>query len=117
MAAERNASLILLSVISAAVLFIILLGVCRLGFLSHHGYSLQTGWKTPAAQPVGECDRMLSHSGFPLTSRRPADSVDDPSGCLDATNPLAQALNVALCFAAASVVAGGIANVIHRRHG
>lgn len=111
--AAQNASSLLAGLVIAAALFGVLLGASSLKPLAGRGYALDYGWQTPP-QPVshgGVCDRPLITKGFPLTTARPA---NDPTGCLDARNPLAQAMNVAICFAIASILSVGAVNLINQ---
>lgn len=105
MAAGRNASTLLMTLVATFVLLGVLLVVSGLNVFEKHAYTLNFGWQTPTApQPSGVCDRAVTYKGFPVRTSRPADPADDPSGCLDSTNPLAESLNFALCFAVAGLV-------------
>lgn len=111
MAANR-ASVTLVAVVATFVFFGIFAAVSHLSVLEKHGYDTGTGWQTvkPVASTGGQCDRMLTTKGFPLTTRRPATPAEDATGCLDNTNPLANAMNYAIYFAVACILAAAIAN-------
>jgi hypothetical protein len=109
MAIGRNASTLLLTLVATIVIFAVLLVVSGLGTLERHAYTLNFGWQVPnVGQPSGVCDRALTYKGFPIRTGRPADPADDPSGCLDSTNALAQGINFALCFAVAGLVSATV---------
>ena len=95
----------------------VFVGVSRLDVLEKHSYALDVGWQTPAGQtaPQGECDRLLTKRGFPLTIRRPAPADADPTGCLDQTDPLASAMNYAIYFAAACILSVGVVGAVRSR--
>jgi hypothetical protein len=117
MSAGRNASFILTGLIATCLLFGIFTGISHLGVLQKHAYAMEVGWQTvePATPPPGECDRQLVTRGFPLTTRRPASSEEDATGCLDDTNPLANAMNYAIYFALACIVGAGVAEAARNR--
>lgn len=110
MSAGRTASTLLLSLVSTAVLFTLFALAIRIPPLADYSYHLDYGWQRAAASPAGQCDKPLADRGFPLTTERPA--KDDPSGCLEETNPLAGYMNLALCFALAAIVGVAEAGVI-----
>lgn len=116
MAANR-ASVTLVAVVATFVLFGLLAAVSHLKVLEKHGYDTGIGWQTakPAFPPAGQCDRVLITRGFPLTTRRPATSAEDATGCLDDTNPLANAMNYAIYFALACIVAAAVANAARNK--
>ena len=110
MAASR-ASTLLLTLVSTGILFVVFVLVTKISVLTDYSYQLDYGWQNKGTvQAYGQCDRPLVSKGFPLTTQRPA--KDDPSGCLDETNPLASDINLALCFAFAAIVAVGEASII-----
>ncbi len=112
MATQRNAKVLLVTLVSALILFLILVATINIPALGKHGYVANFGWQTPESQAGGGCDRALATKGFPLTTQRPA---NDAAGCLDSTNPLARAMNLALCFVAASVISVALTEGIKGR--
>jgi hypothetical protein len=113
MAAGRNASTLLITLVATIVLFVVFVAGSKVDAVDKHAYSLDFGWQIPkTGQPSGECDRAVTYKGFPLRSSRPADPADDPSGCLDSTNPFAGAMDFALCFAAAGIISAAVVSGI-----
>lgn len=113
MSANRSASAFLIGLLTLVVLFVIFALVIKVPILGKHSYDLGYGWSAPKTRPVGECDRSLTSKGFPLKTSRP--NADDPSGCSDETNALAEEMNLALCFAVAAIVSATAASVIKNR--
>lgn len=116
MSAGRNASSLLIALIGTVILFVAFAATINLPFLSKYSYTLDYGWKkeTPsvlANERTRECPNPNETAGFPITTSRPTNSG---LSCTE-TNVLAKELNLALCFAAATITAVGATGVMRNR--
>lgn len=113
MSASRNASTLLLALLSTIVLFAIFVATASISFLSKHSYALDYGWQTSRPDLPGQyCNPELATKGFPIKTDR--HEPGEASGCLDQTNLLAHDMNLALCFAAAAIISTGAASLIKK---
>jgi hypothetical protein len=109
---------LLFTLIATIILFFVFAGVSTLNVLEQHAYMPSFGWKEPTADYHpgsiigGVCGPTAAINGFPLASTRQAAI---PDNCMKATNPIASAINYALCFAIAGIISVGVVESVRSR--
>lgn len=116
MSAGRSASTLLATLVATMLLFAVFVGISTADILERHAYTPGFGWNQPADKTPGNilhgvCASTAVTSGFPLAASRQA---APPDNCLKATNPLAQAMNYALYFAAAAIISVALVGSLGR---
>ncbi len=114
MATERSASLVLLSLVIAIVLSVALFAVSSSSLLSKYAYKMKNdaAWSFPTGDD-SVCEKpQLPNKGFPLMDRQP----DYSNAACYGTNYLAEAINAALCFTLAAIIAVPTAMFLKERY-
>jgi hypothetical protein len=116
MASERNASILLFTLLATIVLFAILAVAGNTKAFEEHAYMPGFGWVEPNVDNPhniidGSCEPSTLMSGFPIATTRQA----MPNNCLKDTNLIAASMNYAIYFAAAAIISVGAVGVVRDR--
>ncbi|HEX5744366.1 MAG TPA: hypothetical protein VFX84_02870 [Candidatus Saccharimonadales bacterium] len=116
MMSGNRASSLLVALVATIMLFSVFAAAINVPLLANYSYDLDYGWQAEAPSALAnertrECPNPARTAGFPITTSRPA---DNGLACFE-TNTLAKYMNLALCFAAASIIAVAIATATRNR--